>query len=313
MGILDEAIREHLELKRQHGADDSELAQLEDEAFGAAERPGSAPTDADSPSEAPTEFMAEPDAPSADAPAEEAEAALDEGPSRREGASRVADLQEPPEAPSPGEPAEEEDPAVEPEPAAETELPDPGHSTEERHAIADQPTEMFDVEEAMAAGSEPAPADEQLAEEEAAGPRLGDAAANVESEVEVEVEEDEDFWSEQRLSDELDQALEAPIEDEGEFDDEPAEEEAPVEPAAEEPPAPLADQRHEPATELQDLPPAREEPVPAAEEHTEEHAIPAADSEEDVLEDTPDFLEESPEDDELWFEQKPPKDFDFDD
>ena len=34
---------------------------------------------------------------------------------------------------------------------------------------------------------------------------------------------------------------------------------------------------------------------------------------EDVLEDTPEFLEESPEDDELWFEQRPPKDFDFDD
>ncbi len=36
------------------------------------------------------------------------------------------------------------------------------------------------------------------------------------------------------------------------------------------------------------------------------------DREDDVLEDTPDFLEDS-EDDELWFEQKPPKDFDFDD
>ena len=34
---------------------------------------------------------------------------------------------------------------------------------------------------------------------------------------------------------------------------------------------------------------------------------------EDVLEETPDFLEEAPEDDQLWFEQKPPKDFDFDD
>ena len=40
MGILDEAIREHLELKRHHGAGDSELQQLEDEAFGQAERPG---------------------------------------------------------------------------------------------------------------------------------------------------------------------------------------------------------------------------------------------------------------------------------
>ena len=32
-----------------------------------------------------------------------------------------------------------------------------------------------------------------------------------------------------------------------------------------------------------------------------------------TLEETPDFLEEAPEDDQLWFEQKPPKDFDFDD
>jgi hypothetical protein len=38
---------------------------------------------------------------------------------------------------------------------------------------------------------------------------------------------------------------------------------------------------------------------------------PAADEEEDVLEETPDFLQETPEHDRLWFEQKPPKDFDF--
>jgi len=34
--------------------------------------------------------------------------------------------------------------------------------------------------------------------------------------------------------------------------------------------------------------------------------------EEDVLEETPEFLQETPEHDRLWFEQKPPKDFDFD-
>ena len=32
----------------------------------------------------------------------------------------------------------------------------------------------------------------------------------------------------------------------------------------------------------------------------------------DVLEETPDFLEETPDHDRLWFEQRPPKDFDFD-
>lgn len=32
---------------------------------------------------------------------------------------------------------------------------------------------------------------------------------------------------------------------------------------------------------------------------------------EDVLEETPDFLRETPEQDRLWFEQRPPRDFDF--
>src|SRR5829696_1658110 len=36
MGLLDEAIREHLELKRRHGADDEEIARQEAEAFGPA-------------------------------------------------------------------------------------------------------------------------------------------------------------------------------------------------------------------------------------------------------------------------------------
>ncbi len=40
-------------------------------------------------------------------------------------------------------------------------------------------------------------------------------------------------------------------------------------------------------------------------------AAPAPEGEEDVLEETPDFLQETPEHDRLWFEQKPPKDFDF--
>ena len=35
------------------------------------------------------------------------------------------------------------------------------------------------------------------------------------------------------------------------------------------------------------------------------------DEDEDVLEETPEFLRDQPEDDELWFEQGEPKDFDF--
>ena len=37
-----------------------------------------------------------------------------------------------------------------------------------------------------------------------------------------------------------------------------------------------------------------------------------SDADADVLEDTPDFLQETPEHDRLWFEHKPPRDFDFD-
>ncbi len=44
-----------------------------------------------------------------------------------------------------------------------------------------------------------------------------------------------------------------------------------------------------------------------------EHVLPDEEPEgEDVLEETPDFLQETPEHDRLWFEQKPPRGFDWD-
>jgi hypothetical protein len=49
-------------------------------------------------------------------------------------------------------------------------------------------------------------------------------------------------------------------------------------------------------------------PDPTAEPEPEADA----DGEEDVLEETPEFLQETPEHDRLWFEQRPPRDFDFD-
>ena len=42
MGVLDEAIREHLELKRRRGADSGEVARQEREALGAVNRSGEA-------------------------------------------------------------------------------------------------------------------------------------------------------------------------------------------------------------------------------------------------------------------------------
>jgi hypothetical protein len=49
-----------------------------------------------------------------------------------------------------------------------------------------------------------------------------------------------------------------------------------------------------------------------AEESLEKREAPKDAGEEDVLEETPDFLQETPEHDRLWFEQKPPRDFDWD-
>ena len=47
------------------------------------------------------------------------------------------------------------------------------------------------------------------------------------------------------------------------------------------------------------------------EEPATEVVAPDAEGE-DVLEETPEFLQETPEHDRLWFEQKPPRDFDWD-
>lgn len=308
MSILDDAIREHLELKRAHGADEAELKRLEDEAFG----PPSRPEEPDPLAEAPTEFMATPEA------AESAEA--DEQGRR----INIADLQEPP-APAQEEPKVEAVDVVEPEadspappaedaaqaaPPAEEPLAAEEPAAEERQAIAEQPTEFFDVEAEMGTEDAPAPpaaeaaspSDEELVEAEASEPKLAPVeppteiyASRTEPPAEEEPtfeDEDEEFWSDQRLSDELDQALESPSEHE------------PVAPEPVEPEPTAA----APLTE-DDVKDTPEDDAPAGEQPNYDPDT----GHEDVLEDTPDFLEDAPEDDELWFEQRPPKDFDFDD
>lgn len=60
--------------------------------------------------------------------------------------------------------------------------------------------------------------------------------------------------------------------------------------------------------------------APLAEENSLEWEVPteaagtaeAQDPDDDVLEETPDFLRDTPEQERLWFEQRPPRDFDFD-
>ncbi len=78
-------------------------------------------------------------------------------------------------------------------------------------------------------------------------------------------------------------------------------------PAHEPPPA------YEPAPAHE--PPPAHEPAPAADQpaggETVEYRLEDAEDE-DVLEETPEFLQDTPEHDRLWFEQRPPRDFDFD-
>ncbi|MGD9736122.1 MAG: hypothetical protein AB7V58_11025 [Solirubrobacterales bacterium] len=339
MSILDDAIREHLELKRAHGADEAELKRLEDEAFGPAERPGQLGEQVDPFAEAPTEFLATPD--------EAPQATPTDPPSGGRQLPNIADLQEPPPKPvapeenaedadtegpgdqgeGPGDqaageesegPDDEQHPAMEhqtiaqpapedkPAPPSDELQPDPEApgaepAAAERHAAVEQPTELFDVEGQFEDAAESAsPSDEQLLDaERSEPPRLGpvDPLAEIEDsgrEVEVsgpdrEDPEDEfdEFFSEQRLSDELNQALEAPLPDEPE---DSAEYDLPEESGE------------------HDVPDHPREEADSAEEyqpHEPGHA--------DALEDTPEFLEESPEDDDAWFEQRPPKDFDFGD
>jgi hypothetical protein len=71
------------------------------------------------------------------------------------------------------------------------------------------------------------------------------------------------------------------------------------------------------------VPPSGPPPAPAAPAHPSAHQLNAETSEydvagehaaedEDMLEETPEFLQDTPDHDRLWFEQRPPRDFDFD-
>jgi hypothetical protein len=184
MGLLDDAIREHLELKRQHGGDPTEIERQESEAFGAAAR-----RDDDAP------------------------AAIAAGPA----GSDTADPEySEPEPEPPGPATEEHPPPAEPGP---------------EDFAADAPTTAYSPAEREDATS-PDEIEPPAGEEEV--PSAGHEA-------------------------------DAPGYDEDPWLDEPEE----------------------------------EQPKPAAQE-------------EDVLEETPDFLQETPEHDRLWFEQKPPRGFDWD-
>jgi hypothetical protein len=276
MGVFDDAIREHLELKRHAGADEEELKELEDEAFGPPARPG----EPDFPGSTSEEEAVESDAPAAsgvfDAETTEAEASETAAAESPEPVAEAPSQEEPALAPAedesseldqePVEPASEELEAADEPEAAEPPAEGPGgevgeassFTTAEREAIADQPTVFF----------------EQQPPEEF---ELGELELDIDEEIE-----------------EVGGAVSEPLTEEEPL----AVEEAFAEPASE--------------TEVAE-PPHETEPEPAAEPEpaSEPEAAEPATGDEDVLEETPEFLRDNPDDDELWFEQGEPKDFDF--
>jgi hypothetical protein len=275
MGILDDAIREHLELIRRRGADDSEVRRLEDEAFG----PPTRPDEADFPEseealgsgngvaveEAPEDAAAHEDVTTL-LPAEQAEEPVVETPGtgfeEPTGAHVSGEVEEPEGEPVLGEPAEE--------PVAEAPH---GEPVAEEHPIVEEleaevgeaPSEEMDI-------------DLDLTLEDAAAP--------------------EELPSEEHPAHEPEGAvpLEPPIESldtvEHPFPDELTEAEEPHDEAA-------------PSDEH-----AVEEAEPSEADVDDEEEESSGDGE-DVLADTPEFLKDQPEYDELWFEQGEPKDFDF--
>jgi hypothetical protein len=208
MGLLDDAIREHLELKRQRGADQDEVSRLESEALGPVVRGDEFVTDATSAGD--------------DSLPPEYEPMTGDEVAASEYEQPVSEVDFAPE-PGAGPPALEQEPfAPEPGPV-EPEPPRPQ---------VGQPTEEVDVESAQAQ-----------------------------------------------------EALRSAP---------PAREPASPAPASHEPkPAPPA--------------PPPDPPEPGHDDHDPEQA-----GEHDVLEETPEFLQETPEHDRLWFEQGPPQKFDFD-
>jgi hypothetical protein len=293
MGILDEAIREHLDLRRRHGADDTELKELEDEAFGPPSRPGEPdfPEKGDDGEAAqpadvtPTESAAAPEAPTELVSPEEA--AAEEKPAADASTDAVA-VEDKPDEPEP-EPTATEQPVVPPveekpssEPPPEPEAAEEAESTFFDQEMAELELDDLDLEiDEEPAAESPADPEAPIAPEAPPAPETPPAPA--------EPGEEEG---------------EPPPPDEPEPAVEPEADTA--EPAVES----LETVEHDVEQHMPPPPPPTEDPA-SEEESPEAEGGAEEDEDSDVLEETPEFLQDRPEDDELWFEQGKPKDFDF--
>jgi hypothetical protein len=226
MGLLDDAIRDHLDLKRRHGADPAELERAEREALGPVRRKGdvAATGYADEDADAPFDLEDE-EAPAASRPFAYDQAAEDDWDHPGEGSVAVDDP---------------DDLAVDD--------PPPSGRRSRRSAIEDDAGEEEDRPRGLAA-------------------RFGLRGRRSEEE----------------------------FDDEPEFDEPPLAEDEPT----------RVHRTESPSADLTDRETAEHE-VDQARHHEGDE------DDDDMLEETPEFLQDAPDHDRLWFEQKPPRDFDFD-
>jgi hypothetical protein len=277
MGLLDDAIREHLDLKRRRGGDPAEIERAEQDALGpvrrdpiASETPFVAGIELEPPHE-PHDDWDEPtpiERPIVDAPAAEP----DERPSAGRGFFRRRRHITP-----------EPEPEAVPEPPLAHDDLEPWE--EEDDLYADQYEHEEDEFEIEPVPDTPqAPLARPLASEPAppapAGPPPIAATPSPPAQAPPPT---------------------------------PAEPPTTVQPPVPEPPRRPAGE----APPSGSVPPARPAPRDELLGETAEYDVESTFKEpepegEDVLEETPEFLQDTPDHDRLWFEQRPPRDFDFD-
>jgi hypothetical protein len=140
---------------------------------------------------------------------------------------------------------------------------------------------------------EPVPAEHELDYGQEAEPELEGSYATAETEAEPLAPEPAEEPPGPHVHDEAEPAAS--------FVHDEAEPSAPQVPDEAEPPAPqVHDEAERPAAEHGGQETAEYDVKQELEQHDD-----------DVLEETPEFLQDTPEHDRLWFEQRPPRDFDF--
>jgi hypothetical protein len=316
MGLLDDAIREHLDLKRKHGAARDDVERLEKEAFGPPTRPGD-PDFEQGEGEADAEAGGSAASELGEPPSEEQEAT---GGGFFDGADEFAE--EPSESPEAGAATEEPPSAEYPAPSGEVVEEEWDRTGEEDWSEHEVVTREPESEEAVSPAERARREHAELGDTvdhpavpEAAEPESGEQQRAEPEPAETAIfgegaEDDEEMLGDIDLDLDLDEEPaatgEPPAADRSDLTAE-----RPGEPATAERPAaaPLEDDDYSGSEGDEGYLEGDEEGF-EGDDVTEDEL---EDEDEDLLEETPEFLEDTPEGERLWFEQDEPRDFDFDD